>query len=372
MGKMPNHEVLSVRETKLPEPLNPVNTTFLDLEAQDFDRYSYLGVYWTILSKHRWTITTFALIVTVLAAIFSFRATPIYEASARLAVEADSPQIRSLNDLYQQLPTDDAFIGTQIQALQSENLALRTIEQLGLAGNPAFAPKPDHGGSSPSGSPAASRNALLALVQNGLRVEPVRESHVVKITFRGTNPELAAKIANALAYNFIEFNIRQKYDATRQASAWMEQQLDELKAKVEKSQQAMVDYERQNVIVNVGDKQNVIDQRLSDLTRDFTNAQGERLQKESLYELANSNASQVGVIAQNELLQRLDGKYSDLRTQYVDALAQYGPNYPKVEDFEAKSTRPSRRSIRRGSGWYRESGMNTLLPWAARRFCLVS
>jgi polysaccharide biosynthesis transport protein len=144
----------------------------------------------------------------VLAAIFSFRATPIYEATVRLAVEADTPQIRSINDLYQQSYTDEAFIGTQIQALQSDNLALRTIEQLGLAGNPAFAPSRDHRSSLPSGSPAVSMDVLLGSFQGNLRVEPVRDSHVVKVTFRSTNPELAAKVANALAYNLIEYNVR--------------------------------------------------------------------------------------------------------------------------------------------------------------------
>ena len=110
----------------------------------------------------------------------------------------------------------------------------------------------------------------------------------------------------------------------------MEQQLDELKAKVEKSQQAMVDYERQNVIVNIGDKQTVVEQRLAALSQDLTDAQNERMQKESLYDLVRSNESQAALIAQNELLQRLDEKYADLRDRYVDALAQYGPNFPKV------------------------------------------
>ena len=52
----------------------------------------------------------------------------------------------------------------------------------------------------------------------------------------------------------------------------MEQQLDELKAKVEKSQQALVDYERQNAIVNISDKESVVEQRMADLSRDLTNA----------------------------------------------------------------------------------------------------
>jgi capsular exopolysaccharide synthesis family protein len=111
----------------------------------------------------------------------------------------------------------------------------------------------------------------------------------------------------------------------------MEGQLDELKAKVEKSQQAMVDYERQNVIVNIGDKQTVVEQRLAALSSDLTNAQSERMQKESLYDLVNSNPSQVAFTTQNDMLQRLDEKQADLREEYVDALGQYGPNFPKVK-----------------------------------------
>jgi capsular exopolysaccharide synthesis family protein len=159
----------------------------------------------------------------------------------------------------------------------------------------------------------------------------MRDSRMIEVTFDSTDPKFAARAANALVNNYNEYNFHQKYDATRQASGWMEQQLDELKAKVEKSQQAMVDYERQNVIVNIGDKESVVEQRLASLSQDLTTAQSERMQKESLYDLARSNQSQVAVTTQNELLGRLDDKYADLREEYVDALGQYGPNFPKVK-----------------------------------------
>jgi capsular exopolysaccharide synthesis family protein len=92
----------------------------------------------------------------------------------------------------------------------------------------------------------------------------------------------------------------------------------------------LVDYERRNAIVNTSDKQNVVEQRLEDLTKDLTDAQSARLQKESVYELVKSDEAQVAWVAQDELLQRLEEKFADLRGSYVDALGQYGPNYPKV------------------------------------------
>jgi len=70
---------------------------------------------------------------------------------------------------------------------------------------------------------------------------------MIEVTFESTDPKLAATVANALVSNYAEYSFHTKYDATRQASGWMEQQLDEW----------------QKAIVNLGDKQNVVEQRLA-------------------------------------------------------------------------------------------------------------
>src|SRR5207248_11479707 len=118
-------------------------------------------------------------------------------------------------------------------------------------------------------------------------------------------------------------------EATRKASGWMEQQLDELKAKVEKSQQALVDYERDNKIINISDKENVEEKKLGDLSKELTDAQAEAVRAESLYNVARNNENQVASLVGNDLLSRLQEKYADLKSQYVEAREQYGPNFPK-------------------------------------------
>ena len=330
---MAEHEELTPLVRRPLEKVNPRGDSFIDVGPESSDTYSHLRAYWHILFKRRWTVLTVAFVVATLVAIVSFKMQPIYEATARVEVEAETPQIQSLNDLYRSVPgyTDDAFLQTQVNVLKSENLAWRTVQQLGLGEKPGFAPVGGGGERSPADSEAARKNGLINAFRGALRVNLMRDSRMVEVTFSSTDPQLAARAANALVNNYAEYSFHQKYDATRQASGWMEQQLDELKAKVEKSQQAMVDYERQNAIVNIGDKQSVVEQRLAALSQDMTNAQSDRMQKEALYELASSNESQVAAIAQNELLQRLDEKYADLRGQYVDALGQYGPNFPKVK-----------------------------------------
>lgn len=298
--------------------------------GREFERPGSLADYWHVLSRRRWTILTVVIILTTLTAIASFKMTSIYKAAARIEVEADTPQLQTLNELYQQLPSDQDFLRTQIQVLQTDNLAWRTIMQLGLDRNPSFVPlKP----SAAEGSVNIDRDKmkLIRAFKSSLGVELVPGSRVILVSFESSDPVLAAKVANSLVANYIDYNFEEKYDVTRQAAGRMEKQLDELKAKVEKSEQDLVEYQRQHSIVDVSDKQSVVEQRLAELSTQLTTAQSDRIQKESLYNQMRANPKTVAVLAQNELLQRLEEKLADIKQQYVEASAQYGPAFPKVK-----------------------------------------
>ncbi|MBI4166008.1 MAG: hypothetical protein HY508_09785, partial [Acidobacteria bacterium] len=251
--------------------------------------YAYLRAYWNILLKRRWTVLTVVIVLTTLVAIISFKMEPMYQAVARVEVEAETPNVQSLNDFDRPLPTNDIFIETQVEIIQTDQLAWRTIQQLRLGENPAFMSKTNLLEGNGIGRHALLQAQLIKAFYDHLFVTLVRRTRVVEVKFESSDPQLAAQVANTLVNNYIEYNFRKKYDATRQVSGWMELQLDELKAKVEKSQQALVDYERQYSIVNVSDKQNVAEQRLADLTRDLTVAQSDRLEKESLFEMVREN-----------------------------------------------------------------------------------
>ncbi len=293
-----------------------------------------LSRYLYVLYRRRWAVLTSALGAVIFAAFFSFKMKPVYQATARVEIEGEPPQILPLNEgFYQNTLPDESYLRTQAKVLESDSLAWRTIQQIGLAHSAEFAlppPSSVEDASDYSRYSRARQDLLVRSFRRHLIVELTRGSRMVEVSFESMDPDLAARAANALVNNYVEYYFRKKYDAARQASTWMEQQLDELKAKTEKSQQALVDYERQNAIVNISDKQNVTEQRLADLSKDLSTAESDRLQKESLYELVRSNEAPVSFAVRDDLLQRLEEKYDDLKTQYVDSLEQYGPNFPKV------------------------------------------
>jgi len=331
---VPDNESLSPIGRDLSQRITSYMPTTLELEAaQGNDAHFTFATFWHILVKRVATIITATVVVSVLTAIYSFKMQPIYKATANIEVETNYPQLQTLSEVYRQAPQEDySFLTTQIQVLQSDSLAWTTMEQLGLDRvEPQSSSLSNASGQSPAQIAGARKTALIAEFKDGLNVEPLKDSRILSVSYQSGNPELAANAANQLVNNYIESNFQERSDFTGRASRGMETQLQELKAKMEKSQEALVTYERQNLIVNMGgDKGTINDQRLEQLNKDFGTAESDLIQKQSLYELAKANEAQVGIIVQNEVLQHLEERYSDLKASYQDALGQYGPNFPKV------------------------------------------
>src|SRR5262249_10000919 len=232
----------------------------------------------------------------------------------------------------------ESYIETQSRILTSETLALQTIRNSGLSSRPEF--------STPSGPSEAIATGNLANQKRppelgeflgSLAVRRVPNSRLMDVTFESTDPQLAARIVNAHIENFIQQNLRSRYDATYQASSWLADQLNELKLKVQKSEDARIAYERQNQIWTLDDKQNITTQRLADVSKELTEAQSERLKKESLYTFAKEgNLDAVPQMQSNSFLMDLSKKRNELNAQYTDLLSQYGPNFPKVQRLQAQ------------------------------------
>jgi capsular exopolysaccharide synthesis family protein len=329
--KVADNESLSPVGRNLPQKINGFMPTTLELEAQGSDAHFTFASFWHIVTKRLGTIITTTVVVAVLTGIYTFRMQPVYKASSSIVVETTYPQLQTLNDVYHQAPVEDySFLITQMEVLKSDSLAWRTMEDLGLdkeATSPVASKIP---GQSAAQSAKFRNTTMINDFKEGLSIDQQRDSRILVVSYESGNPEKAANVVNQLINNYVESNFQARAEFTRRASGQMDESLRDMQRKVEKSQQALVDYERQNLIVNNGDKQGINDQRLEQLNKDFATAESDLIQKQSVYELAKSNEGQVGIIVQNDVLQRLEEKYNDLKAAYADALGQYGVNHPKV------------------------------------------
>src|SRR5712664_856517 len=307
-----------------------------DLSPREPHLYDYL----LILRKHQWLILSFVLAVVSIVAIGSFRTQPVYVATTRIEIDRENSNILPFQgaDPYDYAMDLDTYAETQSKILTSETLALQTIRSGVLSGQPDFFADLSSDALA-SGSLANMKPPPeLASFLGSLSVKRVPNSRLMDVSFESTNPQLAAQIVNAHIKNFIEQNFQSRYDATTRASTWITDQLNELKIRVEKSEDARIAYERQNQIWALdGDKQNVTTQRLSDLNKQLTEAQSERMRKQSLYEYAKAgDMDAVPQIRENSIVQDLLRKRADTYAQYTDALNQYGPNFPKVQRLQSQ------------------------------------
>jgi capsular exopolysaccharide synthesis family protein len=307
-----------------------------DLSPREPHLYDYL----LILRKHQWLILSFLLAVVTIVSIATFRMKPVYVATTRIEIDRENSNILPFQgmDSYDYLLDLENYIETQSKILTSETLALQTIRNGSLASHPDFASSGGPSEAIASGSLAnQKRPPELGAFLGSLSVRRVPNSRLMDVSFESTDPQLAARVVNAHIENYIEQNFRSRYEATAQASTWLADQLNELKIKVEKSEDARISYERQNQIWTLDDKQNITTQRLSDVNKELTEAQSDRMKKEALYEFAKSgDTDAVPQLRDNEILQDILKKRTEAVAQYTEALNQYGPNYPKVQRFQAQ------------------------------------
>ena len=308
----------------------------IELNPREPHLYDYL----LILRKHQWLILAFMLAVVTIVSIATFRMRPVYVATAKLLIERENQNILPFQgaDQYAYETDMDNYMETQSKILTSETLALQTIRNSGLAGSPEFS-----SGNGPSEAIASGtlknqkRPPEIAAFLGSLGVRRVPTSRLMEVSFESTDPIRAAQILNAHLDNYIEQNYVSRYEATSKASSWLKTQLDELRIRVQESEDRRLNYERQNQIWAVDDKQNMTMTRLGDLSKELANAESETLKKRALYEYAESGAlDAVPQIRDNTVLQEMQKRRGDLSIQYTDAVNQYGPNFPKVQRLQAQ------------------------------------
>ena len=327
----PSRIVPSLRDRKAGEALTVIPAPSV-LPLDQVPREPHLLDYLIILRKHQWLILTFLLTVVTAVTIASFKMKPEYEAAARVEVDKEAQAMQPFPDSnpYGEYEDSEAYIETQTKILQSETLALVTIKSLDLARYPEFGGVPNTIAWQHT-SASRQRPAILGAFLGRLVIKRVPNTRLIEVQFEAEDPELAAQIVNTHVHNFVEENFRSKYDATTQASSWLSAELEELRMKVETSEDARVTYERGNQIWQIDEKQDITTQKLADLSKAVTDAQTDVAAKEALFRMANSgNVDALPAARNNDVISSLLKRQSDLDEQYAEALDQYGPNFPKV------------------------------------------
>jgi capsular exopolysaccharide synthesis family protein len=334
---------------QLPQP-----TGYPTLPPPQEEREVNLRDYWKVIRKRQWMIVAFFLIVLVTTGIGTFAMKPIYRGTSTIQINKENPQIVDFKEIFAVNTMDMDYYQTQYKVLESRNLARRVARSLKLSDHPQFLPKPEtpfqkwksnllssvsslfsgagDGGDPKKEPPESEKDAgLVTQFLGRLKVEPIRNSRLVKIHFDSQFPDLAAQVPNTLSAGYIQQNLETRFVATQQAKEWLTGQLEDLKAKVERADEALQSFGSKHDIVSLEEKENVTMQRLTELNDTLTKAESERMAKEALYrQTKDRNFDALPSILENKLIMDLRQVHIQLEAQYTKLSETYKPEYPEM------------------------------------------
>jgi len=349
---MEENGITPVNQTRSMERLNGHyvrEENILDVSPEESP---HLLDYWHIILKRRWAVLTCLLIIFTTVAIGTFKEKPVYAGKIMIEISPEEPQVLSFQQIAQTGPSWDlqSYRETQYKILKSRSLAERVVRDLRLYQYPEFYQHRSYFGlvtNNPAKIPSASdpnppdpnSDAYRNSVGNFMRsvsISPIERSNLVEISFFSRNPDMAARIANQLAEDYIDQNLQVKWNEALKASEWLSGRLVELKVKLKASEDALQAYAAKNSILFIqnavnAQAQSMANARLEQLEEAYTKAQAERAQKEALHSLVETGRVQdlPGVLS-NNLIQTLEENLSDLKRKYSELTSTVKPGYPKA------------------------------------------
>ena len=317
---------------------------------------THLIDYVKVLYKRRWTaFTAFALVAGAIT-VYTFTATPIYEARTRLLIEAEQQHVVNFKQVVDEDQTKADYYQTQYNVLQSRVLARRTLDGLRLWNTPPFGGTSDQGSSlrAPSWAAAAPRGEWTTALDetaaqskaidafaSQLTVSPIRNSRLVDVRYRHPDPVLATSIVNALARNYIEQNLEYRFMTSKEANDWLGARLAEQRKEVEAAEARLQSYREQNETIALADRDNITVQKLADLNAAVTRAKTDRLTKEAMHRQLQASASNrarldtAPQILTNPFIQQLKGELAALQQQVEQASGRLGKKHPDMIKLES-------------------------------------
>ena len=292
-----------------------------------------------VLERH-WRLSVKCMLVVVVAvAAATLLMRPIYEPEARLEVDPPGNEVFAL-DVPHVVSSDTEYLQTQVQNLESEELAVAVIRKLHLA------PDSVEGASDPDrNSPAQEErrltpgeSAALRDFQRQLKLEHDPGSHLISIAVGSHDPVQAARITNAFAFLFVERTSNARQDAVVQSVEWLSRQLEDIRKRMDDSNRAFADFQRRNGVADIDEGKSTSGEMLADLNRQLTQSAADRIQLESLLnKVRDKSLAGLPQVQSSSLIQQLTQKLTEVRAELAQARVIYGGNHPNVKKLESQA-----------------------------------
>jgi succinoglycan biosynthesis transport protein ExoP len=352
--------------------------------------------YWRAIRKRLWLVIGIAVLVTTLTAIYMARRPDVFEAKATIQVDNEqaNPDLLTADRQRPLSAADPSYFNTQLQLLGSDTLLRRVIKEHNLDTNKDFQASKDEGsvsalrsllkaiglasdGSKKSDANKASETVAgnselvsaddiadavrlapyVSLIRRSMDVQPIRESRatakdtrLIEITFRHTDPNLAAFVVNAISETFTSSNQEKRSGTSRKTNDFLQQRIADLQSDIRRDETKLVELKKSEGILKTDGEQTIVIDRLSGLNKDLLEAENARKIAEAKYNSvakspengrAMMESQMARYITEQENSLRLlrnetQKKIADLKANRAKLLQEFKENAPEVQEVDTQ------------------------------------
>lgn len=359
-----------------PEPAGPGHQTQQRpvprnaVEDEDFDLRGLLLTVW----RGKWIIGLCAVIAAGLAILAVSRMEPTYTAYARVLFNPPRADVIEMQDVMSRPDGSGEGLQNEIEVLRSSSLLSRVVREVGFErpvaesrtaqSQPGLLSQagtwldPRHwlsedlfrelGLAAPPSSPPEPEEAdrqwlagMVGLLNDGLQLRPIENSRVLELSYTSGNAELAARIVNTIAEQYIVVQIEAKLQAAEQATDWLRERIDLLRSRVQAAEES-VERTRAELMQAHGESSDVLRQQLNDLNDQLANVRGLRSDLEARYARVSSQlstAGDLGAVAdfrESQEIQELRQRDRELRNRETQLRANVAVDHPALQRLEGQ------------------------------------
>ena len=311
--------------------------------------------YLRVVMRWRYVILGVTAACVLIGLIATLLMTPAYTAVTTVEIARESNKVTDLQGVERDASvSDQEFYQTQYGLLKSRSLSERVAAQLRLVDDPTFFERFGAGRDEPAFQiangryPAAGRDVRQRVAGEVLRthlnISPTRLSRLVDIGFTSPDPAFSAKVANAWAENFIQTNLERKVQATSYGRNLLQQQLAQLKGKLDESQRQLVGYASAERIINLPaqssdgrttSERSIVADDLAAINTALAQATAERIQAEARYQQAGRAGASTEALG-NPAINSLRQRRAELAAEYQRLMVQFEPEYPAAKAIKTQ------------------------------------
>ena len=304
---------------------------------------SQLLEYWRLLRRRGRFVIVLGVLGMVLGIALTLLQTPLYRARTSLDIQAPDQDVLKASDGTQTSGNEhpaETYIQTELKILQSNFMLNRVIGRLKTrrpraSSSSVAAWRSFFHLSTPS---PESWDTLLDDTARRTKVRSLGLTRIVEVVCDSRDPRLAGQFCNTLAQEYIANNLETRWQTMQSMSDFLSRQLEALKRRLAKSEGELQESARESALLYAPERDTLAQEKLRQLQAELSNAQSDRVAKQSQYEMASAGPDSVPAVLDNAYLREYQVKLEDLQRQLAELSSTLTPQHYKIRQLETQIT----------------------------------